>query len=171
MTSLLSTTWLPASAITWRCSAGSSGSGRSAASRRARQAATPANTNNGVRDAGETGIANVPVTLTGRDINGATVNRSTVTDASGNWRFDDLPAAGAGGYTVTEQTPQPVVGGATTLNGRTVAGSSGGGATAVGSTPSAVSAIALAAGPIYDLCERAAADLLNPAAYLTAVQG
>ena len=40
----------------------------------------------------------------------------------------------------------PVVGGATTLNGRTVAGSSGGGATAVGSTPSRVSAIALAAG-------------------------
>jgi multicomponent Na+:H+ antiporter subunit D len=32
-------------------------------------------------------------------------------------------------------------------------------------------AIALAAGPIYSLCERAAADLLDPAPYVTAVQG
>ena len=32
-------------------------------------------------------------------------------------------------------------------------------------------AIALAAGPIYALCERAAADLLDPAAYVTAVHG
>jgi multicomponent Na+:H+ antiporter subunit D len=32
-------------------------------------------------------------------------------------------------------------------------------------------AIALAAGPIYELCERAATDLLNPTAYLTAVNG
>jgi multicomponent Na+:H+ antiporter subunit D len=32
-------------------------------------------------------------------------------------------------------------------------------------------AIALAAGPIYALCERAAADLLDPTAYLTAVRG
>ena len=44
--------------------------------------ALPANTNNGVRDAGETGIANVPVTLTGRDINGNTVTRSTTTARS-----------------------------------------------------------------------------------------
>jgi len=32
-------------------------------------------------------------------------------------------------------------------------------------------AIALAAGPIYSLCERAATDLLDPTAYVTAVQG
>jgi multicomponent Na+:H+ antiporter subunit D len=32
-------------------------------------------------------------------------------------------------------------------------------------------AIAIAAGPIYELCERAAADLLDPTAYATAVQG
>jgi uncharacterized repeat protein (TIGR01451 family) len=64
--------------------------------------ATPANTNNGVRDVGETGIAGVPVTLTGRDINNQAVSLSTTTDAAGNYRFDDLLQAGAGGYTVTE---------------------------------------------------------------------
>jgi multicomponent Na+:H+ antiporter subunit D len=32
-------------------------------------------------------------------------------------------------------------------------------------------AIALAAGPIYSLCERAATELLDPTAYVTAVQG
>jgi len=64
--------------------------------------ATPANTHNGVRDAGETGIAGVPVTLTGFDINNQAVSLSTTTDASGNYRFDDLLQAGAGGYSVTE---------------------------------------------------------------------
>jgi large repetitive protein len=102
--------------------------------------------NNGARAAGtEAGIAGVTVTLSGRDINGNPVSRSTVTDANGQWRFDDLLAAGPGGYSVTEQAAQPVVGGVATLNGRTTAGSSGT-ATAVGSTPSAISGIALAAG-------------------------
>jgi hypothetical protein len=31
--------------------------------------------------------------------------------------------------------------------------------------------IALASGPIYELCERAATDLLDPTAYLRAVRG
>lgn len=58
--------------------------------------------NNGVRDAGERGIAGVPVTLTGRDITGAAVSLGTVTDASGNYVFDDLLEPDASGYTLTE---------------------------------------------------------------------
>ncbi|MGR6797052.1 SdrD B-like domain-containing protein [Sphaerotilus sulfidivorans] len=106
--------------------------------------------NNGARNGADTGIAGVTLTLTGTDVSGNPVNRSTTTDASGNYRFDDLLAAGAGGYTLTEQAAQPVVGGTATLNGRTTAGTVAaatvGTATAVASTPSAVSAITLAAG-------------------------
>ena len=102
--------------------------------------------NNGLREAGEAGIAGVTVTLGGTDAGGNNVARSVVSDGSGAWRFDDLLAAGAGGYTVTEQLTQPLVGPTTTLDGHTTAGSSGGTATAVNTKPSAVAAIALAAG-------------------------
>jgi uncharacterized repeat protein (TIGR01451 family) len=108
------------------------------------------NNNDGQRGGGEAGIPGVTVTLSGTDAAGNPVNRSTTSDASGNWRFDDLLAAGPGGYTVTEQAAQPVVGGVTTINGRTTAGTIGGApagtATPVAATPSAVSAIALPAG-------------------------
>ncbi|MEK8049354.1 SdrD B-like domain-containing protein [Ideonella sp. DXS22W] len=104
----------------------------------------------GTRQSGETGIAGVTVTLTGTDAAGNAVNRSTTTDASGHWSFTDLLAAGPAGYTVTEQTAQPVVtvsgASVTTLNGRSTAGSAGGTATAPGTTPSVISAIALPAG-------------------------
>ena len=110
----------------------------------------PANTNNGVRDSGELGIAGVTITITGRDIAGNAVSRSTTTDASGNYSFGDLLAAGAAGYTVTEQAAQPVVGGTTTLNGRTNAGTVAGTVTGVGGAvttlPSTVAGITLAAG-------------------------
>ncbi len=118
--------------------------------------------NDGVRNGGEAGIAGVTVTLTGTDASGAAVSRTATTDATGAWRFDDLLAAGAGGYTVTEQAAQPTVGGAATLNGRTAAGTAGGTATPVATTPSAVSGIALAAGTdatAYDFGELAAATL------------
>jgi uncharacterized repeat protein (TIGR01451 family) len=102
--------------------------------------------NNDDQRQGEVGIAGVTVTLSGTDINGKAVNRSTTTDATGAWRFDDLLAAGTGGYTVTEQTPQPVVDGRSTFNGRTTAGSLGGNATPVATLPSAIAGIPLAAG-------------------------
>jgi large repetitive protein len=102
--------------------------------------------NDGTRQGADAGIAGVTVTLTGTDAAGNPVNRTTTTDASGNYSFGDLLAAGPGGYTVTEQTAQPVVGGTTTLNGRTTAGNTGGTATAVGNTPSAITGITLAAG-------------------------
>lgn len=106
--------------------------------------------NNGAVNGGETGLTGVVMTLSGSDVSGTPITRTTTTDAQGNWRFDDLPAAGPGGYTVTEQAAQPVAtvgaGSVTTLNGRTTAGPGGGNATAVGTVPSTIAAIPLAAG-------------------------
>ena len=70
----------------------------------------PARVNNGVKDDGEMGIENVPVTITGTDAAGNFVNRTVLTDVNGNWQFDGLLAAGGGGpggpggYTITEGT-------------------------------------------------------------------
>ena len=50
--------------------------------------------NDGALQGAEAAIAGVTVTLTGSDAAGNTVNRSTTTDATGAWRFDDLLAAG-----------------------------------------------------------------------------
>ncbi|HMP60828.1 MAG TPA: SdrD B-like domain-containing protein, partial [Gemmatales bacterium] len=55
----------------------------------------------GIRQSSEPGLAGVVITLTGTDANGA-VNRSTTTDASGNWTFADLLP---GVYTVTQTQP------------------------------------------------------------------
>ncbi|WP_088278553.1 SdrD B-like domain-containing protein, partial [Ideonella sp. A 288] len=101
--------------------------------------------NDGIR-VGDIGGAGVTVTLSGLDAGGSPVNRSTATDASGAWRFDDLPAANGAGYTVTEQLAQPVIAGLLTVNGKTTVGSLGGTATAVDTVPSAIRAIPLPAG-------------------------
>ena len=100
-----------------------------------------AQADNGVKDAGEVGIANVPITVTGTDLAGNAVNRSTTTDASGNWRIDGLLAADATGYTVTEGAIPAASG--TFADGRETAGTAGGNATAVNDR---ISAVALAAG-------------------------
>lgn len=110
--------------------------------------------NDGARAGGDTGIGGVVMTLSGNDINGTAVTRTANTDASGNFSFADLPAAGAGGYAVTEQATQPNAPATTTptLNGRTTAGTiaavSSGSATPVATRPSAVTAIALTAGAV-----------------------
>ena len=100
-----------------------------------------AQADNGVKDAGEVGIANVPITVTGTDVLGNPVSRSTTTDASGNWRIDGLLAADASGYTVVEGSIPPASG--SFLDGRETAGIAGGNATAVNDR---IGAIALAAG-------------------------
>ncbi len=45
---------------------------------------------NGIRDAGEKGLANVVVTLTGNDLTGQFVSRSLTTDANGFYLFEGL---------------------------------------------------------------------------------
>jgi uncharacterized repeat protein (TIGR01451 family) len=57
---------------------------------------------NGLKDAGETGIAGVVVTLSGKDANNNPVSQTTTTDANGNWKFGDLVS---GTYTVKETQP------------------------------------------------------------------
>ncbi len=93
--------------------------------------------NNGVVDAGEEGIANITVRLSGTDVTGKPVTAEVQTDAEGRYSFDKLAP---GTYVVTEPT-QP----ADTLNGQTVAGSTGGTATPVTSVPSQIEGIVLGA--------------------------
>ncbi|HEY0685361.1 MAG TPA: SdrD B-like domain-containing protein [Steroidobacter sp.] len=76
---------------------------------------------NGVRDAGEAGIASVTVTLTGTDMSGAAVNRSVGTDATGAFLFIDLLTPTGAGYTLTQPT-QP----AAYADGIDAAGTAGG---------------------------------------------
>jgi large repetitive protein len=72
---------------------------------------------NGTPDSGDTGIANVTITLTGTDARGAAVNRSTTTNASGAYSFADvLP----GTYQLAETQPT------TYLDGIDTAGNRGG---------------------------------------------
>ena len=59
----------------------------------------------GVQDAGETGIPNVTVTLTGNDANGNPVNLTFVTDANGGYLFKGLPPSNGSGYTITVTPP------------------------------------------------------------------
>ncbi len=61
--------------------------------------------NNGIRDAGESGIAGTTVTLTGTDNAGNAVSRTTTTAADGSYSFTHLPGSNATGYTVTETQP------------------------------------------------------------------
>lgn len=65
---------------------------------------------NGARDGGEAGIANVPVTLSGTDARGNAVNLSVQTDAAGAYRFANLLAPNASGYTVSEGIIPPAAG-------------------------------------------------------------
>ena len=63
---------------------------------------------NGVRDAGESGISGVIITLTGSDVNGNSVNRTVTSDTSGNYSFTGLVA---GNYTLTETQPSGYIDG------------------------------------------------------------
>ena len=104
----------------------------------------------GQQQGGEAAIGGVTMTLSGQDSSGRDVLLTTTSDASGAWRFDDLPASGPAGYRVQQQAAQPVVGGITTLNGRTVAGTinaaTSGSASGLATVPSAIAGIVLPAG-------------------------
>jgi uncharacterized repeat protein (TIGR01451 family) len=94
--------------------------------------------NNGSMNGVDHGIGGQTLELTGTDINGNAVSRTTATASDGSYSFTGIPE---GTYTVT-QPNQP----AGTGNGITTAGSAGGTATLAGVTPSAISAIGLTGG-------------------------
>ena len=60
------------------------------------------NNDNGVVDAGETGISGATIAVTGNAFDGTAVNRTTTTDGSGNFSFAGLPESNGTGYTLTE---------------------------------------------------------------------
>ena len=98
--------------------------------------------NDGVRDAGEVGIAGATVTLTGTDAASNAVLQTTISDLDGRWTVGDLIA---GTYTVTETQP------ALHADGLDHAGTAGGTV-----TNDAISAIVLPAGGLltaYDFGE------------------
>lgn len=92
---------------------------------------------NGANDAGDAAISGVGLSITGLDATGAAVNRSTTTDASGNFAFDDLLAPNGAGYTLTETQPTAY------SNGTITAGTAGG---TVNQGSNLINAIALTAG-------------------------
>ena len=99
--------------------------------------------NDGVQEAGETGIEGVTVTLTGTDDLGNPVSLTTTTDANGAYEFDGLLS---GTYTVTETQPVDYFDGIDTV----------GSAAGDGSVNDVVSAIELAPGTEatdYDFAE------------------
>jgi fimbrial isopeptide formation D2 family protein/uncharacterized repeat protein (TIGR01451 family) len=89
--------------------------------------------NNGTREAGEGGIEGVTVTLTGTDVNGNPISRTTTTDANGNYTFTGLPA---GEYQIEETQPTAF------QDGQERVGTAGGNAT----TNDRFSTVPLAAG-------------------------
>ena len=60
---------------------------------------------NGIRDAGEPGIGNVTIALTGQDDQGTPVNVTTITADDGSYLVTGLRPSAAGGYTLTETQP------------------------------------------------------------------
>ena len=93
---------------------------------------------NGVRDAGEVGIAGVPVTLTGTDDLGVAVARTSTTAADGSYHFTLLRPAS---YTVS--TPAP---GYPYLDGPETVGTVNGVVTGSAAVANVISGIALPAG-------------------------
>ena len=89
----------------------------------------------GVLDGPDYGLPGETIDLTGVDINSNPVSDSTTTDADGRFEFIGLPE---GTYTLT-QPAQPD----DTTDGQTTAGSTGGTATAQGTTPSVIDGIDL----------------------------
>jgi large repetitive protein len=102
--------------------------------------------NDGLQQGADPALVGVEITLSGTDWQGNAVNRTTTTDASGNYSFTNLPPSNGTGYAVTEPT-QP----ADTSNGITSAGpavpsGTAGTATAVTTLPSRISGIVLPPG-------------------------
>jgi SdrD B-like domain/Domain of unknown function DUF11 len=82
------------------------------------------------------------ITLTGNDVSGNPVTRTTTTDGSGNYAFTDLPLSNGAGYTVLQPAQPPA-----TLNVLPIAGDNGGTPTnpATGTPTSQIAGIVLTA--------------------------
>lgn len=90
--------------------------------------------NDGVFDGNDSGLANQTINLTGTDVNGNSVSRTTTTDSNGAFVFTELPESNCvTGYTLT-QPSQPT----NTLNGITTPGATGGSSTDTATTPSVI---------------------------------
>jgi len=61
--------------------------------------------NDGNKDSGEAGIANVKLKLSGKDIQGNTVTATVKTNSSGYYAFSNLQASDLAGYKITETQP------------------------------------------------------------------
>ena len=61
--------------------------------------------NGGIPQPGEAGIGGVSIRLSGTDAYGKPVNVTAITDANGDYRFDNLAPSDASGYTVLEVQP------------------------------------------------------------------
>lgn len=99
---------------------------------------------NGVRDAGDTGIAGVTVKVTGTAVDGSAVNRTVTSAADGSYLVQFLPA---GNYTVTETQP------AGYRDGTDAAGSAGGTAANPGDAISGVNLPSNTAATAYNFGE------------------
>lgn len=66
----------------------------------------------GVRESGESGLAGVTITLTGTDVNNASVNRTTVSTSDGSYQFTGLIA---GTYAIAETPPAAYLAGQTSI--------------------------------------------------------
>ncbi|RSZ35995.1 MULTISPECIES: SdrD B-like domain-containing protein [unclassified Variovorax] len=74
--------------------------------------------NDGIPQAGDTGIPNVELRLTGTDAAGNAVNILAVaTGTPGAYEFRNVPPSGAGGYTITETQPANYAPGKANNNG------------------------------------------------------
>ncbi|XQW84976.1 SdrD B-like domain-containing protein [Thalassotalea piscium] len=72
---------------------------------------------NGSIDNYDHGIANVTMTLTGKDDWGNELNEVVVTNVDGDYLFDHLPTSDANGYTITETHPTNFTDGLENLSG------------------------------------------------------
>ncbi len=100
----------------------------------------------GIQQGSDAGLAGVQVTLSGTDWQGNPVNTTTVTDASGNYSFVNLPPADGAGYTLTQPTQPPGSSNGITTAGPAVANGTAGTATGATTLPSRITGIVLPPG-------------------------
>lgn len=101
--------------------------------------------NDGLVTAGDTGIAGIIMTLSGTSFDGATINRTVATDASGNYNFANIPQ---GTYSIMEGAVAEAH-----LNDGTDTAGTAGGNTAVNDTISAINLPANTAASGYNFAE------------------